>query len=144
RNLNVTTPADLWVRKSVDKEEARVGDELVYTIKVMNQFDLQADCLELRDLLPAHFEVEHIGYADDGKQGTEIVSGWEGGDLNLGRVVLNLAPFSEAVFEVKGRVVGVPDNNLFISTATFNVTGQTGFSDTKTENNTSTVTTLII
>src|SRR5690606_19687729 len=31
RNLNITTPADLWVRKTVDKTEARVEDELTYT-----------------------------------------------------------------------------------------------------------------
>ncbi len=144
RNLNVTTPADLWVRKSVDKEEARVGDELVYTVKVMNQFDLQANYLELKDTLPAHFQVESIAYTDDGKLGTEVVSGWQYGGLNLDHVVLNLAPFSEAVFEIRGRVRGVPDDNLLVNTATFDVTDQTGFSDTKKENNTSSVKTLII
>src|SRR5690606_9141735 len=75
RNLNVTTPADLWVRKSVNREEVYVGDEMIYTVKVMNQFDLQADYLELKDVLPDHFQVEHITYADDGKPGTGIVSG---------------------------------------------------------------------
>ncbi|NGM62936.1 DUF11 domain-containing protein [Sphingobacterium sp. SGG-5] len=144
RNLNVTTPADLWVRKSVNREEAHVGDEMIYTVKVMNQFDLQADYLELKDVLPDHFQVEHITYADDGKPGTGIVSGWTPGDLDIAHVILNLAPFSEAVFEIRGRVASVAEDVILVSTATFDATDQTGFSDTKKENNTSLVTTRII
>ena len=111
----------------------------------MNQFDLQADSLELRDIFPPHFQVEGITFTPDGKSGTEIVSGWLPGDLQLDHVILNLAPFSEAVFEVRGRVRDLPDDHLIVNTVRLDViTEKTGFSDNKEENNISLATTYIV
>src|SRR5690606_26402899 len=119
RNLTITTTGGARVYQSVSKDEARVTDELVYTIEIINQTKTPADHLRFDALFPGEFVVSSIEF-NKGDQGNTFV-GWSEGDLQISNVILNLVPSGTATFTVRGKVIDVPDDQFLSVVSTLDV-----------------------
>jgi len=145
RNLVVTTLGGIRVHKTVDKEIAYVGDELVYDIRLINESNFRARNLRFRDVIPAELNVSNIVFDNSGDSTNQVISGWQLGQLSLNDVLLNLnaAPYGEVKFRIRGTVEDYPPNNVLINTANFDLTSTSNISDDDLTNNISTVNTKI-
>ena len=157
RNVLITTPGGFRVNKSVDKDNAVVGDELTYKIDVYNETTAAVQNLLFEDNITLangsnissdDFEITGITFNNNGNSGNTAAGFVSGvtktsGLSNPFSTTLNMAASSSAYFTVTGNVKRVPVGGV-IKNLTEIDPSNTGIYDNDPTNNYSTVTTSVL
>ncbi|MDR2222466.1 MAG: hypothetical protein LBE34_06975 [Flavobacteriaceae bacterium] len=128
RNLNVTTPEGLVISKSVDKIEAKKGDQLTYTIDISNHSsDLYKDFL-LNDYLVAikeFFRVDEVSFDNRGKSLNTLTPPSDVKSIFNAKNIVNwkvaLDKYSSSRITIKGTVIGYPGQGVLSNEAFLDV-----------------------
>ncbi|MDD4922517.1 MAG: Ig-like domain-containing protein, partial [Bacteroidales bacterium] len=142
RNLLIRTPGGVHVIKQVDKAEAKMGDELTYTMNIFNEADTFASGLMLKDQmnqLPSKFQITSVTF-DKNNYPANMATGYSQTDFS--NVTVSMEPYSRSTFIVKGKIMGYPTGGAITNTAIFNI-GTSKLIDNDLSNDTSSVTTLV-
>jgi uncharacterized repeat protein (TIGR01451 family) len=121
RNFRIVPPGGVIVDKSVNKSEAKVGEDLEYTIKVSNLSGGSFSNFFLNDdlaSLASYFQVESISFDGFGKGTSNLQAGVK--TINNVRID-NLQAHSTVIFTVKGKVIKSPPTSEIINTATLDI-----------------------
>lgn len=122
RNLFVTTPGDVLVKKGVDKVNAAQTDDLIYTVDVINNSTAIMSGLTVNDVIKdgegndilhgSTFSITSVTFLNGGEGGNTAVGftnglarSWSSNTLNA---TLTLQPNSTATFTIKGKLNGMP------------------------------------
>jgi len=165
RNLVITTPGGVRIDKSVDKLNAKVGDQLTYKIDVYNSTTsaitdlLLSDTLKAYDgsilkvydgssLKPGIVEINSITFNNNNNIGNTVTGFTTGVPVTTGFTnpfkinSLSMDANTVSTFTVIGTIKAMPIGGIIKNTATIDVS-QTGIVDLDSTNNTSTASTII-
>jgi len=143
RNLYITTPGGVRIKKEVDKSVADIGDSLTYTLNLYNETDTVLSGLKLNDLfsqLPSQFEVSNVSFNNCGDTVNKATNY---SVTDMSNVSVTLDDKTNAIFTIKGIINAYPPGGLITNTAIFNK-GTANIYDTNNSNDTSTVTTVVL
>lgn len=157
RNLNVTTPGNPRVEKTVDLTNAPVGQQLTYTVNVTNGNNAILDNCKIGDtirlndgtIIPtSDFIINSVTFNNNGEAGS-TAAGFPNGVAvtgftdNFFSTTIHLEPNATGTFTVVGTILEFPSGGLINNTASIDPSNSS-IPDFDLTNNQQTVTTQVI